>query len=818
MPDWMIGSSIVSATSGSNDTRAVPVSALHKVCPPLLVEAAHDSGAPTAKTCLGQQRAIDAIRFGLQVDSEGYNVFVLGPMGSHRHGLVEELAKKRALEIGAPDDWCYINNFGDPERPRALRLPAGKGAEFRHNMQELIAEIGLAIPAAFENDDYGNQLKTLEGETQEELESLWRSLHERAAGEGIAVLQTPTGYVLAPISGDKVIDDEEFEKLPEKRRKEIKNSIRQLSEELQARIELIPKIRKRHRERVRDLDQEVTAHAVSVLLGDLKKKYDDLADVVRYLEEVEGDIIENAQDFRHSETPALPFLVHDASEKFASYEVNLVVSKQANAAAPYIYEPNPSYPNLIGKVEHRAEMGALLTDFRLVRSGALLQANGGFLVLDIHRVLGRPFVWEALKQALFAKQVRIESPADTFGFATTTTLQPEPIPLDVKIVLIGDRWLFYLLSAYDREFGDLFKVAADLDDDIERTPDNITAYAGLIADRILQRKLLHFEPAAVASIVEQRARHAEDSERLSMHMRSLDDLLIQADYWARQRAAERVSIDDVTEAICQREHRQDRLQNKVVDAIKRETLLIDTVGECVGQINGLSVTDLGECRFGHPVRITATTRIGKGDVLDIEREVKLGGAIHSKGVMILSAALASRYAPEVPLSLHGTIVFEQSYGGVDGDSASVAELCALLSSLSGVPIRQNFAVTGSVNQLGRVQAVGGVNEKIEGFYRICKERGLDGSHAVVIPQDNVKHLMLADEVVEAVQNKKFNVYAARHIDEVLELLTGGQAGERRNDGQFAPGTLNRLVEQKLIQYATQRHRFDEGAERDRNQE
>jgi len=805
----------VSGTSDRIRALAVPLSELHKACQPLSIEAGRDEEAAARTAYFGQQRAIDAIRFGIQLDSEGYNVFVLGPLGSHRHGLVEKLAQERAQDKGAPDDWCYINNFSDPERPRVLRLPAGRGGEFRDNMQALIAEIRLAIPAAFENDDYSNQLKALEEETQEELDDLWRSLHEQAAKENITVLQTPTGYVLAPVRDDKVIDDSEFEKLPEEKREAIKKSIQRLSKELQLRIESIPKIRKRYREKVRALDREVAAHAVSVLLNDLKKKYDDLPGVLSYLDEVQKDIIENAQQFRQTEAPVLPFLSHDSSAIFASYEVNLIVSNEPDAAAPIIYEPNPSYPNLIGKVEHRAEMGALLTDFRLVRSGALLQANGGFLILDIHRVLGRPFVWEALKQALFTKQVRIESPAETLGFVTTTMLKPEPVPLDVKIILIGERWLYYLLSAYDREFSNLFKVAADLDDDIERSTDNVTAYARLIAERVQQRDLLPFAAAAVERVIEQRARHAEDGERLSMHMRSLDDLLIQANYWAKQRRSDMVAVEDVAEAIRQRKYRQNRLQNKVVDAIKRDTLLIDTSGECVGQVNGLSVIDLGEYRFGHPARITATTRVGKGDVVDIEREVKLGGAIHSKGVMILSAALSARYAPDVPLSLHGTIVFEQSYGGVEGDSASIGELCALLSSLSNVPIRQNLAVTGSVNQLGRMQAIGGVNEKVEGFYQVCRERGLDGSHAVIIPHDNVKHLMLADEVVEAVRNEQFNIYAARHIDEVIEILTGQEAGKRGKDRQFPPGTINRLVEDKLIQYAIKRQRFSEGTSNDK---
>ncbi len=565
----------------------VPVKELRKVCAPVSVRPEPAEKMPATSAYLGQDRAINAIRFGIQMEHDGYNVFVLGPLGSARHGLVEELAKEPARAKGAPDDWCYINNFSDPERPRALRMPAGKGAEFRDNMQSLIEEIRLAIPAAFENDDYRNQLKALEAETQKEVEGLWRSLNEQAAKEGIALLQTPTGYVLAPLSDDKVIDDKEFDKLPEKRREEIKESIQRLSEELKTRIETMPKLRKRHHERVRALDRDVTAHAVSVLLEDLKQKYKALPAVLGYLEEVQRDIIENAQEFRRTEEPALPFLSHDSTAHFASYEVNLVVSNESDAAAPVIYEPNPSYPNLVGKVEHRAEMGALLTDFRLVRSGALLQANGGYLVLDVHRVLGRPFVWEALKQALLTKQVRIESPAETLGFASTTTLKPEPIPLDLKVVLIGERWLYYLLCVYDNEFGSLFKVAADFDDDVERSTDNVEAYARLIAERAREIKLLPLGAAAIARVIEQRARYADDSERLSMHMRSLDDLLLQADYWARQRDADQVAIEDVIEAIRQRDNRQDRIQKKIIDAIKRDTLLIDTSGERVGQVNGL---------------------------------------------------------------------------------------------------------------------------------------------------------------------------------------------------------------------------------------
>ena len=734
-------------------------------------------------------------------------MFVLGPSGGNRHGLAEELAKEHAKKKKAPNDWCYVINFANPEKPHTLTFPAGRGTTFRNDMSDLIDELRLSIPATFEGDDYRNQLKAVEADTQKDAEELWKELEEHASKKNIGVLHTPTGYVLAPVRDGKVIDEEEFSKLPEAERTETQEAISVLSDELQNHIERMPQLQKKHRERVKALNRDVTEHAVGVLLSDFRVKYRELPAVVTYLNQVQENIVDNAEDFRSSESSSLPFLSRNTSELFGQYEVNLVVGNEEHAEAPVIFEPNPSYSNIIGKIEHRAEMGALLTDFRMIRSGALLAANGGYLILDMHRVLSRPFVWEALKQALFAKQVRIESPAESYGFVSTTSLQPDPIPLDVKVILIGERWLYYMLSIYDSEFNDLFKVAADLDDDLRRDTENVEAYTLLIADRIREHELLSFSQNATRKVIEQRARRAEDSERLSMHMRSLDDLLTQSDYWARQRGASSVDAADVNRAIDESRRRLGRTQERIADAIQRDSLLIDTEGACVGQINGLSVVDLGEFRFGFPVRITATTRIGAGKVVDIEREVELGGAIHSKGVMILSAALSSRYASEVPLSLHGNIVFEQSYGGVEGDSASVAELCALLSSLSGVPIQQGLAVTGSINQLGRVQVVGGVNEKIEGYFDICKERGLTGSHGVIIPRDNIKHLMLREDVVKAVEQGEFKVFAVGDVDEALSILTGVNAGKRDEKGEFPKISVNHRVEEKLIRYAQLRRSF-----------
>jgi len=785
----------------------VSVDSLRWPCKSLGIDFESSDQLPAGKPYLGQQRAIEAMRFGMQIDSDGHNVFVLGPAGGHRHGLAEELAKEQAAKKKAPNDWCYVINFANPERPHTLPFPAGRGEMFCKDMGDLIDELRLAIPATFEGDDYRNALKAVEADTQKEVEGLWKELEDHASKKNIGVLHTPTGYVLAPVRDGKVIDEEEFSKLPEGERTEMQEAIRILSEELQNHIERMPHLQKKHRERVKALNREVTEHAVGMLLSNLRAKYRELPAVVTYLDEVQENIVDNAEDFRSPESPSLPFLSRDTSELFSQYEVNLIVGNEENATAPVIFEPNPNYSNIIGKVEYRAEMGALLTDFRMIRSGALLAANGGYLILDMHRVLSRPFVWEALKQALFAKQVRIESPGETYGFVSTTTLKPDPIPLEVKVILVGERWLYYLLSVYDSEFNDLFKVAADLDDDLKRNDENVDAYLLLIADRIRERKLLSFTQNAMQKVIEQRARRAEDSERLSMHMRSLDDLLTQSDYWARQSGASRVDALDVNKAIDEKKRRLGRTQEKIREAIQRNTLLIDTQGACVGQINGLSVVDLGEFRFGFPVRITATTRIGTGKVVDIEREVELGGAIHSKGVMILSAALSSRYASDVPLSLHGNIVFEQSYGGVEGDSASVAELCALLSSLSGVPIQQNLAVTGSVNQLGRVQVVGGVNEKIEGYFDICKERGLNGSHGIIIPCDNIKHLMLREDVVKAVEQGQFSVFAVSDVDEALSILTGIDAGRRDESGEFPKDSVNRQVEQQLTRYAELRRNF-----------
>jgi len=558
---------------------------------------------------------------------------------------------------------------------------------------------------------------------------------------------------------------------------------------------------------VETLNRELTAAAVAHLFTALAERYEGLEPVLDHFRRVEADVVEHYQAFTpdHDQKPnpfSLPLPQAEGPPWQQRYRVNLLLGHDRDGGAPLVYEDLPSYNNLVGRVEHRANLGALETDFTMIRPGALHRANGGYLVIDAMKLLVQPFAWDALKRALQAGEVRIESLGQITSLVSTLSLQPEPIPLSLKVVLIGERDIYYLLSWLDPEFATLFKVAVDFEDRIERSDNGAGLYARLIASVTRQDGLRAFDRAAVARIVEYGARLAEDNERLSGHVRSITDLAREADYWAGEAGRARVAGDDVQRAIDAQTGRADRIRRRIQEEIRRGTILIDTDGAHVGQVNGLAVVGLGGgYSFGHPSRITARTWLGKGEVIDIEREVKLGGPLHSKGVLILSGFLAGRYAPDHPLSLSASLVFEQNYGGVEGDSASSAELYALVSSLAGVAIRQSFAVTGSVNQHGEVQAIGGVNEKIEGFFDVCGARGLTGDQGVLIPAANVKHLMLRRDVVEAVGQGRFSVHAVSTIDEGIAILTGTPAGERGEDGRFPPDSINGRVEARLIGFS-----------------
>jgi lon-related putative ATP-dependent protease len=752
---------------------------------------------------LGQERALRAVEFGMGVARDGFNLFVMGPAGSGRHTLVKELLGRRAAAGPRPGDWVYVNNFREPHKPLALMLPAGRGARLRADMAQLVEDLRSAIPAVFESDEYRSRAGQIESEFAERHERAFAELGAEAMGERIALLRTPAGFSFAPLKDGEVISPEDYAKLPDEEKQRIDQVMSRLHGKLEDIIRGVVRWRKEQREKLKELNREVTLFAVGHHMSELKERYRDLDKVLRYLEEVQQDVIANAEDFlRAREAQGGPAAQEKPS--FRRYDVNLLVDHGGNGGAPVVFEAHPSYQNIIGRVDHLSQFGTLVTDFGLIKPGALHRANGGYLLIDAHRLLAQPFAWEGLKRAISTREVRIESPGELYSLVSTVSLQPEPIPLEVKVVLFGDRFVYYLLHAYDPDFPELFKVAADFDDRFDRTPENDFLFARLIAAMVSEKGLVPMDRGAVARIIEHSARLAGEAGKLSANLRAVADLMCEADYLARGDGRDSVTAADVAGAIDAARRRADRLRERMHEAIVRGTVLIDTDGERVGQINGLTVLQTGSYAFAAPTRITATTRLGEGRVIDVQREVELGGAIHSKGVLILSAFLASRYASNEPHSLSASLVFEQTYGLVDGDSASLAELCALMSSLADAPIRQSLAVTGSVNQRGEVQAIGAVNEKIEGFFDICSARGLSGAQGVLIPASNAPDLMLRADVVEAAAAGRFHVYAVANVDEAIEILTGIAAGDADAVRGFPPDSVNGRVARRLRDLAARR--------------
>ncbi len=756
---------------------------------------------------VGQDRAVSAIKFGTGINREGYNLFVLGPPGMGKRSMVLHFLEEKAKVEPQPHDWCYVNNFSVPHKPFALKLPHGKGNELARDVAHLVEELHVAIPGAFESDEYRAKLDGIQEELNKRQENAFNELGKRAEGRDVALLRTPEGFAFAPTVNHVVIAPGDYEKLPEEKKSRFEMAISELQEELQKTIRQIPKWMKENRAKIRALNRETTMGAVLHLIEEARESWQNQDEVLRYFDAVQQDVVENAKDFLKSEDKqAGPFGVIERPS-FERYQVNVLGNHDAEAGAPIICEENPTYGNLVGRVEHIAQFGALVTNFTLIKPGALHRANGGYLLLDARKVLSQPYAWEGLKRALQSGEIRIESLGQALSLISTVSLEPAPIPLEVKVILIGDRFLYYLLKEYDPEFGKLFKVGADFDNHMERNEENGRLYARLIATLARKEGLLPFDRFAVARLIEQGSRLAADTEKLTMQVQGLADLLREADFRARGEGRKVIGLLDVEQAIDDGERRVDRLKKQLYEAILRGTIMIDTDGAVEGQVNGLSVISLADYAFAQPTRITATARIGEGELVNIEREVKLSGAIHSKGVLILSSFLASRYALKQPLSLSASLAFEQSYGFVEGDSASLAELCALVSKLADAPILQSIAVTGSVNQFGQVQAIGGANEKIEGFFDICMARGLTGKQGVIIPESNVKHLMLKKEVVEAAGQGKFAIYAVTHFDQAISILTGLVAGEPDNQGLFPEGTINGRVFSRLSEFSQIRKSF-----------
>lgn len=759
---------------------------------------------------LGQERAVEAVEFGLGIQRQGFNLFLYGSPGTGEYPAIRRLIEEKAAKEPIPPDWCYVHNFDRPEAPRVLQLPPGRGSVLRDDVERLLKELRSAVPAAFESENYRARKHVIEQEVKERREKALESVAQEAEKRSIGLLRTPTGVVLAPIRNKQVLGPDEVTQLSENEIKAIENDVAELHKKLEAVMQQVPRWEREGRAKIQQLNEEVTIFAVGHLLEEVRRKYADLPAVTGFLDDMQGDIIEDADEFlRPPESPlsalmGVPEPQAAGASSFRRYQVNLFVDHASSQGAPVVYVDHPTYQNLVGQVEYLSHLGALSTDFKLIRAGALHQANGGYLLLDALKVIAQPYAWEALKRALRSGELRIESLGQMLSLMSTVSVEPQPIPLRVKVILLGERYLYYLLSRFDPEFEELFKVGADFEDHLDRTSGNDLLYARLIATLARQEELLPLDAEAVARVIEHSSRMAGDSGKLLTYQRNLADLLRESDYWARTAHQETIRAADVQHAIDARIHRSDRVSKRLREAVLHDTILIDTTGERIGQVNGLSVIDMGQFAFGHPSRITARVRMGKGEVIDIEREVELGGPIHSKGVLILSGFLNSRFVPDRPLSLSASLVFEQSYGPVEGDSASCAELFALLSAIAEVPLRQSLAVTGSVNQHGQVQAIGGVNEKIEGFFDLCNERGLTGEQGVIVPASNVRHLMLKREVVEAVEAGRFHVYSIHTIDEGMEILAGLPAGERGPSGSFDAGSVNERVEARLFDFSQKR--------------
>ena len=756
---------------------------------------------------IGQDRAVEAVRFAVAMRRKGYNVYALGAGGTGKHTIVQDLLRHRAESSPTPPDWCYVNNFTDPQKPRRLQLPPGRGNGLRDAMKRLVEELRAALPAAFERDDYRARRDVIDQQFKQRSEQAFGELQRRGEQKGISMLRTPMGLALAPRRDGKVLTPELFEALPEADRERIQRDLEEMQGELEAVMQKVPQWEREHREAVRELNRNTTGAAIALMMDELRAGYCELPDVVQHLDAVEQDIKENADDFltpaqppQGTPTPA-PVEEVVTEARFRRYQVNVIVDNGGQHGAPVIYEDNPTHQTLVGRVEYMARFGTLVTDFNLLTPGALHRANGGYLMLDAQRLLTGNFGWASLKRALNAGEIRTETLEQLLSLASTISIQPEPIPLDVKIVLLGPPLLYYLLSGADDDFKELFKIAADFDDRVERTPETTLLYARFISGVVRREKLLPFDRGAVARVIERAARLVGDADRLSAGLREIIDLLQEADQLAAGAGKTTVTAAEVQNAIDGQFRRGDRIYRRLQEEIGRKTIRIETDGEQIGQVNGLSVMTLGGLSFGNPSRITARIRLGRGEVVDIEREVELGGPLHSKGVLILSGFLGGRFGSTRPLSLNASLVFEQSYGGVDGDSASAAELFALLSALAEAPISQSFAVTGSVDQLGRIQAIGGVNEKIEGFFDACGITGFTGRQGVIIPASNVKHLMLRQDVVAAAAEERFRIFPIDTVDQGLALLTGLAAGEPDAEGDYPAGTINHRIAARLDAFA-----------------
>ncbi len=759
---------------------------------------------PPLDMTIGQERALAAIDFGLGINDCGFNLFILGHPGSGRSSTIKSILNNRAEQQDPPSDWCYVYDFNGGSNPEHIRLPAGRGQELKKDIDKLVERLTEDVPQCFDSKEYQEQKKKIGQTYQEKKKKLFLPLEKRCRNNGFSIQQAPNGLVLIPLKDGKPISQQDFEELTPEQRHDLDQKGMMLQEYIDDFLLNIRKIDDEQREKILNIAREVLLYTIGHLFEKLESKYDYQPRVIEHFNRCKNDIIKQIDELHDQEQPTLniPGLTSQKNgPSFENYRVNLVIDNYALSGSPVVYEANPTYFNVFGRIEHIIQMGSAVTDFQMIKAGALHKANGGYLILDCREVLLNVFTYEALKRTIRNKEIRIEDMAEQYRLIATVSLKPEPIPLECKIVLIGTPDLYYMLYQMDPDFRKYFKVKVDFDQMMRNNYGNIQLFSMFIGSKCREENLLHFEPQAVARTVEFSARLVADQKHLSASFSDITDLIHEASYYASREKAKRVSGIHVDQALEARIYRSNKMEERIRELIREGTIFIDTEGSVIGQINGLAVYQLGDYNFGTPSRLTVRTYLGKNGIINIEREAKLSGSIHDKGLLILSGFFGERFGSDKPLTLSASICFEQNYGGVDGDSASSAELYALLSSLSRLPIRQDIAVTGSVNQLGMIQPIGGVNEKIEGFFALCKARGLTGQQGVMIPAANFKNLMLKEEVIKAVATKQFTIWQVSTIDQGIEILTGICAGTKQQDGSWTAGSVNAKVNQRLLEMA-----------------
>ncbi|WP_028894618.1 Lon protease family protein [Syntrophorhabdus aromaticivorans] len=788
--------------------------ALYKPCDPNMFTFNTTDDIQGIPGTIGQEKAMRALDFGLSMDSSGFNIFALGETGTGKMTTVMTALKEKAAGEKVPEDWCYVHNFKDPDTSIAIPLDPGNGIAFQKEMDDLVKAVRLEIPKAFESKEYEMQKNRIMEEFQQKQSEYFSRLDEEAKTRGFAVKRGPTGVLIAPIrENGEPLTKEEFEALDEKARKKMEETGRMFQEKLNDVVRVLRDADKLVHDMLAKLERMVALDLVGPLIEVMKTKYKNNGKITAYLEDVKEEILSHLDEFRPTEEQPspLPFLkMPKAEPSFAKYTVNVIVNHSDSKGAPVVFESNPTYLNLFGRIEYRVAYGMASTDFTMIKAGALHRANGGYLVIDIMDLFKNPFSYDALKRALKNREIKIEDVLEQYRMISTTGLKPEAVPLNTKVVLVGSPYIYYILYSLDEESRELFKVKADFDSRMDRTPESMAQYAGFIANCQREEKLLPFDRTGVASIIELSSRFADHQDKLSVKFSSIMDLMREAHYWAKKEGSAVVKGKHVRKAIEEKVFRVNRVEERMREMMLEDTIIVDTSGTKVGQVNGLAVLDLGDYSFGKPSRITAKTFAGKAGIVNIERETKMSGKIHEKAILIISSYLGSKYATKNPISLSASITFEQLYEMIEGDSATCAELYALLSSISGVPLKQNYAVTGSMDQNGDVQPIGGVNQKIEGFFELCKIRGLDGSQGVIIPKRNAKHLVLKQEVVEAVREGKFSIYTIDTMEEGLELLAGMPAGELQEDGTYPEGTINYLVAKRLAEIGKALEKKKEG--------